>query len=313
MNPFGLDDEVMAFIRRTEAAGAHLPPDAGLDAIRASYEQLCADFARPTPPGLHRRDGVLHASGPTRTLRVRSYTMPDAMPGRVMLYFHGGGFVLGSLESHDSICADLAAGGEVGVIALDYRLSPEHRFPAALDDAEAAYEDLLSSHQHVILGGDSAGGALVVALCLRLRAKQRPMPWAQLLMYPMLHPECGRALGTPKGEAPLFTSKAIINYMRQYLGYEPSHLTNPEIMPLATHDFATLPPAAIFAAEIDPLSQDSHDYASALAASGVPVSLHPGEGLVHGFLRGRDVSARMAEAFSGIVSALHGFAHSGRG
>ncbi|GAB0113566.1 alpha/beta hydrolase [Acidisoma sp. C75] len=313
MNPFRLDNEVMDFIRRTEALSADLPADASLAQTRAAFDRMCAAFARPMPAGLHRADGVLHAAGPDRTLRVRSYTTPDAVPGRVMLYFHGGGFVLGSLDSHDSICADLAAGGEVGVIALDYRLAPEHPFPAALDDAEAAYEDLIGSHQHVILGGDSAGGALVVALCLRLRAKRRPMPWAQLLIYPMLHPDSRRAMGTPKAEAPLFTSQAAFNYMRHYLGREPVAITDPEIMPLATHDFATLPPAAIFAADIDPLSQDAHDYAAALATSGVPHSLHPGLGLVHGFLRGRGMSARIAETFSGIVSALHGFAHSGRG
>ena len=108
------------------------------------------------------------------TLRVRSFATPDAIPGRVVLYFHGGGFVVGGLDSHDSICADLAAGAEVAIVALDYRLSPEHIYPAALDDAEAAYDDLLDSHQAVILAGDSAGATLTVALCLRLRRKGKP-------------------------------------------------------------------------------------------------------------------------------------------
>lgn len=312
MNPFRLDSQVLAFIRRTEGFSADLPPDAPLGDIRAAYDRMCASFAQAHPAGLHAKDGTLHAQNPDRILAVRAYATPEAVPGRVVLYFHGGGFVVGGLESHDSICADLAAGGDVALVALDYRLSPEHRFPAALDDAEAAYEDLLDSHQRVILAGDSAGATLAVALCLRLRAKSRPMPWAQLLIYPMLHPDFRRAMGGPRENAPLLPAKSLEFYVSAYLGETPAAITDPEIMPLATRDFAGLPPAAIFAAEADPLAQDSHDYAAALKASGVAVALHPGHGLVHGYLRGRTVSDQIAITFSAIVSSLHGFAHGGR-
>ena len=311
MSGFDLDSQVRDFVRRTESFNEGLGPDAPLPEVRAAYDRMCAGFALPHPPGLRARDGVLHARNPERTLRVRSFATPDAIPHRVVLYLHGGGFVVGGLDSHDSVCADLAAGAEVAVVALDYRLSPEHRYPAALDDAEAAYDDLLDSHQAVILAGDSAGATLAVALCLRLRRLGKPMPWAQVLIYPMLHPDVTRAISGPKAEAPLLPASSLAGYWRHYTGGEPDIATDPELAPLATQDFAGLPPAAIFAADIDPLAEDAHDYAAALKASGVAATLHPGRGLVHGYLRGRARSDRIAEAFSAVVSALRGFAHSG--
>jgi acetyl esterase len=312
MSRFDLDSQVRDFIRRTDRFNHGLGADAPLPEIRRAYDSMCESFALPHAPGLRARDGILHAENPTRALRVRSFATPDAIPGRVVLYFHGGGFVVGGLDSHDSVCADLAAGAEVAVVALDYRLSPEHRYPAALDDAEAAYDDLCDSHQAVIVAGDSAGATLAVALCLRLRRRGKAMPWAQVLVYPLLHPDVGRAIGGPKAEAPLLPAASLPVYMQHYTGREPEITTDPEIAPLATRDFAGLPPAAIFAADIDPLAEDAHDYAAALKAAGVAVTLHPGHGLVHGYLRGRATSDRIAEAFSAVVSALRGFAHSGR-
>jgi acetyl esterase len=311
MSPFDLDSEVRAFIRRTDSFYEGLEADATVAEMRRRYDSMCAAFSLPHPPGLRVRDGILHARNPERALPVRSFATPDAIPGRVVLFLHGGGFVVGGLDSHDSVCADLAAGAEVAVLALDYRLSPEHRYPAALDDAEAAYDDLLDSHQAVILAGDSAGATLAVALCLRLRRQGKPMPWAQVLVYPMLHPDAGRAIGGPKEAAPLLPAASLPIYMSHYTGRPPEIATDPELAPLAARDFTGLPPAAIFAADIDPLAEDAHDYVEALKASGVAVSFHPGPGLVHGYLRGRATSDRIAEAFSAVVSALRGFAHSG--
>jgi acetyl esterase len=312
MTQFDLDAGVRSFIKRTESFGKDLGPDATTAEIRHSYNQMCAGFALRHPQGLRTRDGILHAEHPTRELGVRSFISPDAIPGRVVLFLHGGGFVVGGLDSHDSICADLAAGAEVAIVALDYRLSPEHVYPAALDDAEAAYDDLLDSHQHVILLGDSAGAMLAAALSLRLRRKGKPVPWAQVLVYPMLHPDFRRALGGPKENAPLLPARNLEGFVRSYLGTVPKEITDPEIAPLATRDFTGMPPTAIFAADIDPLAEDAHDYCAALKECGVPVTFHPGHGLVHGYLRGRAVSDTIAEAFSTIVSSLHGFAHCGQ-
>ena len=137
------------------------------------------------------------------------------------------------------------------------------------------------------------------------------MPWAQVLIYPMLHPDAGRGIGGPKAEAPLLPAASLPGYRKHYTGRDGETVTDPEIAPLATQDFSGLPPAAIFAADVDPLAEDAHEYAAALIASGVAVSLHAGRGLVHGYLRGRVTSDAIAEAFSAVVSALRGFAHSG--
>ncbi|MCB8875239.1 alpha/beta hydrolase [Acidisoma silvae] len=312
MTQFDLDAGVRDFIKRTDSFSKGLGIDATTAEVREAYMRMCAAFALPHPKGLRARDGILHAEGPTRELRVRSFATPDAIPGRAVLFLHGGGFVVGGLDSHDSICADLAAGAEVAVIALDYRLSPEHAYPAALDDAEAAYDDLLDSHQHVILVGDSAGATLAAALSLRLRRKGKPMPWAQVLIYPMLHPDFRRAIGGPKEQAPLLPAASLSLYVGAYLGGKPTVTTDPEVAPLAAQDFAGMPPTAIFAADIDPLAEDAHDYCAALRDCGVPVTLHPGHGLVHGYLRGRAMSETVAEAFSVIVSRLRDFAHGGQ-
>jgi acetyl esterase len=312
MSGFTLDDEVRAFVTQMESFSKGASPEDSMETIRARYNRGAAHYARPHPAGLHVKDGVLHAANPARALAVRSYSTPDAIPGRVALFFHGGGFAVGDLESHDSICADLAAGAEVAVVALDYRVSPEAVYPAALDDAEAAYDDLIDSGQAVILVGDSAGATLAVALCHRLRRKGKAMPWAQVLIYPMLHPDPLRAKGTPNEAAPLLSTAALAWYRGLYTGGDRGVTTDPELAPLASLDVTGFPPAALFPAEHDPLVQDAYEYAAALKAADIHVTLHHGEGLVHAYLRGRAHSARIAEAFSEIVSALQRLAHSGR-
>lgn len=312
MSGFDVDQEMQAFIKRSESFSKDARPDNSLETIRARYDRTAEAFARPYPPGLQAKDGVLHAQNPARELRVRCYATPDAIPGRVALFFHGGGFVLGGLDSHDSVCADLAAGAEVAVVALDYRLSPEHVYPAALDDAEAAYDDLINSGQAVILVGDSAGATLAVALCHRLRRLGKPMPWAQVLIYPMLHPDPGRAKGGPNENAPMLTAAALSSFRGFYTGGDVSVTRDPELAPLASLDVAGFPPAALFPAQHDPLCDDAAEYAAALREAGIHVTLHSGEGLVHAYLRGRANSERIATAFSEIVSSLQRLAHSGR-
>lgn len=310
MSAYSLDAEVAAFVARSDSFYPAETNTASVAENRATYDRMCRAFDRPYPPGVAAEDGVLHAQHPPRDVPWRRYRPEAAAPGRTILYCHGGGFVVGGLGSHDAICADLAAGARAVLVALDYRLAPEHVYPAALDDAEAAYDALLACGERVVVAGDSAGGNLAAALCLRLRRLGKVMPLGQVLIYPGLHPRPGRAAGTWRENVPMLSAADSVAYCRLYTGrLDIATTDDPELAPLAACDFSGLPEAAIFAADIDPLAEDGADYAAALRAAGVAVSLHAGDGLVHGYLRGRHDSARITAAFAAITAALHDMTH----
>jgi acetyl esterase len=288
-----LDPEMRAYVARCE----RLYPDAmvtqSIAESRVLYERLAAAFRAPRPPGV-----IVREAPP-----LRHYLPVAARRRAVLLFVHGGGFVVGGLESHDDICAEVAAGAGLEVVALDYRLAPEHPWPAALDDAHAAYRVLGAEERAVLVGGDSAGGNIAAALCHRLRRLGERMPAGQLLIYPGLSANPLRVLGSREADAPMLTALDCARYGNLYAGAA-NPRGNPELAPLEAVDFAGLPAAAIFAAGYDPLRQDAEDYAAALLASGRPVRYRADPGLVHGWLRARH-SARLAgAAFAAVLEAL---------
>ena len=299
-----LDPEVKAFIAKTEAFYPPAANHADIAENRASYDRMCAAFRMPRPAGVSVVDMVLQAEGPDRELRLRRYSVAAARPGSALLYLHGGGFVLGGLDSHDDVCAELCFGAATEVVALDYRLAPEHPFPAALDDTEAAYRTLVASGRQVIVGGDSAGGGLAAALCLRLKRLGEPPARGQLLIYPGLGGDpvrCGRR----NLDAPLLRARDTFAYRDAYAGGKAALVQDdPEFAPLCAQDLRGLPPAAIIAAGIDPLRQDAEDYAALLSAAGVPTTYRVDPGLVHGHLRARHASRAAKQSFAAIVQAL---------
>lgn len=291
-----------AFVARTEAyypASANAAPVAE---NRAAYDRMCAAFREPYPPGVSAADEWLDAEAPARRLAVRHHLPAAPRTGAVLLYLHGGGFVLGGLHSHDDVCADLCAGAGVEVASLDYRLAPEHPYPAALDDAEAAHRRLARDGRRVVVGGDSAGGTLAAALCLRLRRLGLPQPAGQVLIYPGLG---GEADPDPPGDAPLLSASDAARYRALYAGGAdrvPSG--DPEFAPLRASDFRGLAPASVIAAEHDPLCRDALRYAERLREDGVAAACRVEAGLVHGFLRARRCSAKAAAGFAAAVDEL---------
>ncbi len=308
VRPLPADPEVRAHIDQVEALYPPASAQTSVEQDRANYDALCAAFQGERPDGVSVEDDRIVADGPDRELAVRHYRSNAGAAKSddvALLYMHGGGFVVGGLDSHDSICADLCSRTGIHVMALDYRLAPEHVFPAALDDTEAAYLHLCALGGRIIVGGDSAGGNLAAAICLRARRKRLPMPVGQLLMYPGLGDDFETESHRVNENAPMLERADCIHYLELYTGRSPASAGGDgEVCPLLADDFGGLPAAAVFSAGIDPLRDDAAQYARRLEASGSPVRYHDEPELVHGYLRARRHSGLAAANFTMICDAL---------
>ena len=283
------DTETLAYIELTENAGA--PEGASVAEMRAAYEALRARLHGGRPAGMVAEDFRL-AGRP-----ARRYAGGDR--GRV-LFFHGGGYIVGSLESHDDCCAGLAERAGCEVIALDYRLAPEHPFPAACDDALAAVESLDGP---LVLAGDSAGGTLAAGVAVALRGAGKIA--GQVLAYPALG---GLTLGLPayaeKAEARLLTTADMDWYHAEWGAPE----GDPRAEPLLAEDLTGVAPCVAFGAGEDPLRDDAEAWAERLRAAGVKAEAHVETGLPHSYLFARHMSGRADAAFERMVEAVRGFA-----
>ena len=298
-----LDAEVQAFIARTASCYPERSAPPGLQQMRSDYEQMCAAFATPYPAGLTTKDDAIKPiADSSNTLPVRWYYPANIKQGQpAILYFHGGGFVVGSLDSHDSICADLAAGAEMDLMAVEYALAPEHRYPAALDDAMAAvlYFCEAFPNRAFLLAGDSAGAWLAASIAHRLAGKQ-PALLGQLLIYPTLGGDVTTGSYIEHCDAPLLTREKIIWYGQQFWGTDQ---LNNQKGPLLETEFSYLPPTVIFSARCDPLCDDGPAYARQIIQSGGKAHCYIEEGLVHGYLRGRYSSKKIADSFLRMQAA----------
>lgn len=289
-----LADDMRAFIRRTEES---YPPDAADFTVteqRALYDRMCQAFDHPYPPGVSAEDREIAG------VPCRIYTHDAARPGVSVIYFHGGGFVVGGLHSHDAICAELSVGAGARLIAVDYRLSPEHRHPAAFDDAMAVVAAVEGAK---VLAGDSAGGNLAAAV-----SAHQPDIAGQVLVYPGLGGDMDLPSYSRHAKAPMLTLEDVEYYAGIRFDDDAAPtLDDPTVAPLRAADFTFLPPTAIFAAECDPLASDSVEYAARLAEAGVPVSLTTEPGMVHGYLRARHMAAGAQDSFARITQAVAAF------
>ena len=282
------DPETLDWIEQTERAGA--PEGADVHEMRAAYNAIRAQTHGGRPEGLAVEDITL-VGRPARRYR-------GGARGRV-LFFHGGGYVVGSLDTHDDPCAALAAGAGCEVVALDYRLAPEHPFPAACDDALAA---ALALDGPLILVGDSAGGTLAAGVAVALRGTGRIA--GSVLVYPALG---GRALGLPsyteKAEARLLTTADMDWYAAQWAAPP----DDPRAAPLLAEDLSGVAPCITFAAGEDPLRDDAVAWTTRLREAGSDAQVHIEEGLPHSYLFARHDSAQAAAAFARVVGAVQGF------
>ncbi len=300
---------IAEFIAQTDEL---FPPnyrDFSLAEQRTMYRAMSESFRGSRPAGMTVEDRAIAAG--LRDIPVRIYRPAGLkQPSAAFLYLHGGGWIFGDLESHDTSTADLAQAAGLTVISVDYRLAPEHPYPAAVEDAWDALSAVAADAAHfgidptrILVGGDSAGGNLAAVLCLKARDAGGPAIRGQVLIYPGLGLgwDNGKS-GTRAADAPLLKADESLYYMQAYLGGATS-TEDPLAAPLLADDFHGLPPAYIMAVEHDPLRADAEHYARRLAEHAVPVELEVEPGLVHSCLRARALSPAAAAAFDRVCAA----------
>jgi acetyl esterase len=250
---------------------------------------LRAGKSRAAAPVASIADRVI--PGPAGDIPIRIYTPEGAGPFALLVYFHGGGFVVGSIDGADTTCRALCRGAGCIVVSVGYRLAPEHTFPAAPDDCLAATRwaaghaaELGADPARLAVAGDSAGGNLAAVTALRIREEGGPPLCGQLLIYPVAGyhtPPTPSYLANADGY--LLTRAMMIWFWEHYLNH-PGEAANPHAAPLAAPDLAGLPPALVITAEFDPLRDEGERYAERLQAAGVPAVLSRYDGMIHGFL-----------------------------
>jgi acetyl esterase len=227
--------------------------------------------------------------GPAGEIPVRIYTPSAPAPLPLLVYFHGGGWVLGGLDTHDSTCRELASGAGCVVVSVDYRLAPEHKFPAAAEDCYAATQwaaahaaELGADAKRLAVGGDSAGGNLAAVVAQMARDRGGPALVFQLLIYPVISATFDTASYRDNAEGYLLTAGDMRWFWNHYLG-TPADGANPYAAPLCAPTLAGLSPALVITAEFDPLRDEGELYAHRLEEAGVPARLTRYDGMIHGF------------------------------
>jgi acetyl esterase len=257
--------------------------------------------------------------GPAGDIPVRVYRPDVEGPAPILVFLHGGGWVIGNLDSHDVSCRALCKRAEVVVVSVDYRLAPEHPHPAASDDAWAALtwvaahgDEVGGDASRLAVGGDSAGGNLAALMALRARDEGGPALRHQMLIYPVTDLAAETASHVENGEGYFLTTETMRWFIDHYLGPDRAHgdPADPAISPLRADDLSGLPPAQVLTAEFDPLRDEGDAYAARLAEAGVPVDHVQHPGLVHGFigmgLLSPDCAGAAAAAADRLRAALHG-------
>ncbi|HZU91771.1 MAG TPA: alpha/beta hydrolase [Stellaceae bacterium] len=303
-----LDPQIRALLDK--GAGVPATHTLPVAAARAQYEARIALMAPAADIAGVREETI---DGPGGPLRIRLYTPHGTGHFPLLVFFHGSGFVLCSLDTHDGMCRNLCAGARCLVASVDYRLAPEHKFPAGIEDclratrwAAAHAAALNADATHIAVAGDSAGGNMAAVTALRVRDEGGPVLCGQLLLYPVTD---YHTPGTPSYEQNAegygLTRDTMKWFWAHYLN-DASEGAHPHAAPLRAPDLSGLPPALVVTAEYDPLRDEGEAYAEKLKAAGVPTTLRRYDGVNHGFMFWVGVVAKAGAAMDEACAWLRG-------
>ncbi len=305
-----LDPLVKGFLDSMKAAGGPKMSEIGAPAARETFVGLMQMVGpKDVPVGKTQNLSVPGAAGAI-PIRVYSPVAAGNDPMPALVYYHGGGFVIGNIETHDGLCRMMANEGGFRVISVDYRLAPEHKYPAAFDDAFAALQ-WVESHAaeigvdagRIAVGGDSAGGALAAEVAQAAKAKGGLSLAAQMLLFPVT--QIGAETSSLREFAVgYFLEKETLDWF--YASYLPSgaDLSDPKISPLRAKDVSGLPPAFVMLGGFDPLHDEGMQYADKLRAAGVKVTVADHSDMVHCFVYLQAVLPQAHEALAAAARAV---------
>ncbi|ORX14875.1 lipase [Mycolicibacterium wolinskyi] len=306
-----LDTTLQFMLAAQQSAGlaglvADFTPVSGVAVSRAQLRTTAAMM----PGSIHVDVSDMSIPGPAGPMAARRYMPVDA--GKVtalLLFFHGGGFVIGDMDTHDGLCRLICRDGGIQVVSVDYRLAPEHKAPAAAEDAYAAYQWALDhaaglGATHIVVGGDSAGGNLAAVVSQWARDDELPLPALQLLLYPVTDFSSETRSRTLFSDGYFLTKRDMDWFRDHYLDGADVTAEDPAVSPLLAEDLSGLPPALVITAGFDPLRDEGNRYAHAMRDAGVLVDLREERSLIHAFANFFPLGGGSAKATAAMISAL---------
>ena len=308
----GVDPELQPILDLVNATPPPVPDASNVADLRAAFAALCSTFGDGPTMADEVDDTVAGSGGEVPVRRYRPRSAP-AGPAGALVYFHGGGFVLGGIETHHQLCRHLADASGTVVVSVGYRLAPEHPFPAAVDDALAATRAAVErgvewgiDPTRVAVGGDSAGGNLAAVVARRWRDEPDPRLRLQVLLYPVCdlsHDPVRFPSLAEKARGYLLTSEIMRFFAAAYLP-DATLRSHPDASPIRSTDLSGLPPAHVVVAGHDPLRDEGLAYARRLTEAGVPVEVIRDDGAVHAYLQMADLSGRALTAVQEVAGAV---------
>jgi len=303
--------EVRALLQAIEAQGG--PPIETLPPVEARRAAIDALKSVAGQPDQIRNVEDLKIPHPERPIPIRVYTPAGDGPLPCLVYFHGGGWVVCDLDTHDAVCRAIARRSGAVVVAVDYRLSPEYKFPAAVDDCYAATRWVAANAarlrvdaRRIAVGGDSAGGNLSTVMCLKSRHEGGPALALQVLVYPVTNLASFDTPSYLEFAEGYYLTRAEMEWFRSHYLVRIEDAQNPYASPLLAPDLRGLPPALVITAECDPLRDESEAYAKRLAEAGVEVTCTRYGGMIHPFFSLGGVLSQGRRAIEQVAAAIRG-------